>query len=84
MPAEKGDLEQLLNGAIADQQEQKQQVRGKEGPGVTDTENDRLLRAATAADRGQLRTAARLPRGSKTPPANGGESRGDRAAPSSE
>ena len=39
---------------------------GSKGPGAMETEdeNDRFLRAAKAADRGQLRTAARLLRGS--------------------
>ena len=71
--AEKGDLEQLLKGAIEDQEKQKQSERRSEGPGETDKENDRLLRAAQAVDRGQLRTATRLLRGSKTPPANGSD-----------
>ena len=66
--AEKGDLEQLLKGAIEDQEKQKQIERRSEGPGETDKENDRLLRAAQAADRGQLRTAATLLRGSKLLP----------------
>ena len=64
------NLEQLLHGAIEDQEKQTQQKRGSEGPGATDTEdeNDRLLRAAKAADRGQSRTAARLFRGPKLLP----------------
>ena len=48
--AEKGDLEQLLKGSIEDQEKQKQRERRSEGPGETDTESDRLLRAAQAAD----------------------------------
>ena len=48
--AEKGDLEQLLRGLIADQEKQKPKERRSEGPGETDGENDRLLRAAQAAD----------------------------------
>ena len=39
-----------------------------EGPGTTDKEDDSFRRAAEAADRGQLRTAARLLRGSKLLP----------------
>ena len=66
--AEKGDLEQLLKGAIEDQETQKQLERRSEGPGETDTESDRLLTAAQAADRGPLRTAARLLGGSKLLP----------------
>ena len=66
--AERGDLEQLLKGAIEDQERQKQLERKNEGPGETDKENGRLLRAAQAAERGQLRTAARLLRGSKLLP----------------
>ena len=49
--AEKGDLEQLLKGAIEDQEKQKQLERRSEGPGETDKENDRLPRAAQAAER---------------------------------
>ena len=75
--AEKGDLEQLLRGLIEDQEKQKQKERRSEGPGEADGEKDRLLRAAQAADRGQLRTAARLLRGSKTSPANRDDSRRD-------
>ena len=66
--AEKGDLEQLLKGAIEDQERHRQLERKNEGSGETDKENDRLLRAAQAAGRGQLRTAARLLRGSKLLP----------------
>ena len=68
--AEHGDLEQLLRGVIEDQEKQKKkkQERRSEGPGETDAESDRLLRAAQAADRGQLRTAARLLRGSNLLP----------------
>ena len=49
---------------------QKQQGRGSKGPGASDIadENDRFLKAAKAADRGQLRTAARLLRGSELLP----------------
>ena len=64
--AETGDPEQLLHGDTDDQEKQeKQEARGREGPGVTDTEDDKLLFAAKAANRGQLWTAARLSRGSK-------------------
>ena len=66
--AEKGDLEQLLRGLMEVQEKQKQQEKRSEGPGSTDAESDRLLRAAQAVDRGQLRTAARLLRGSKLLP----------------
>ena len=66
--AEKGDLEQLLTGLIEDQEKQKEQERRSEGPGEIDKESDRLLKAAQAADRRQLRTAARLLRGSKLLP----------------
>ena len=47
--AEKGNLEQLLNDAIEDQAKRKQQEKESKGPGAADT-----LRAARAADRGQL------------------------------
>ena len=58
--------EQLLHGVTDDQEKQeKQEARGREGPGVTDTEDDKLLKAAKAAKREQLWTAARLSRGSK-------------------
>ena len=68
--AEKRNLEPLLNDAIEDQEKQKQQESGSKGPGATDTEdeNDRFLKAAKAADRRQLRTAATLLRGSKLLP----------------
>ena len=62
---EKRDPQQLLKGAIEDQEKQKQIERRSEGPGETDKENNRLLWAAQAADRGQLRTAARILRGSR-------------------
>ena len=62
--AEEGYLEQLLKGAIDDQETEKQRERKDEGPGTTDKENDSFRRATEAADRGQLRTAARLLRGS--------------------
>ena len=76
--AEKGDLEQLLRGLIEDQEKHKQKERRSEGPGVKRTgKKDRLLRVAQAADRGQLRTAATLLRGSKTSPANRDDSRRD-------
>ena len=55
-------------GGIEDQERQKQLKRKNEGPGETDKENDRLLRAPQAADRGQLRTAVRLLRGFKLLP----------------
>ena len=55
-------------GAIEDQEKQEQLEKGDEGPGETDKENDRLLRASKAAERGQLRTAARLLTGSKLLP----------------
>ena len=45
--AEKGELP---NGAIDDQEKQRQQERRREGPGLADTENDKLLRAAIAAE----------------------------------
>ena len=64
----KGDLEQLLKGAIEDQEKQVQLERGDEGPDETDKEIDRLLRASKAAERGQLRKAAKLLRGSKLLP----------------
>ena len=50
--------------------DQKQLERKNEGPGEADKENDRLLRAAQAAGRGQLRTAARLLGGSKLLPSS--------------
>ena len=52
-------------GAIDDQEKEKQREQKIEGPGTTDKENDSFRRAAEAADRGQLRKAARLLRGSK-------------------
>ena len=60
--AEKGNLEQLMNDAINDQEKQTQQEKESKGPGAMDTENenDRFLRAAGPADRGQLRTSPRL------------------------
>ena len=63
--AEKGNLEQLLNDAIDDQERQKQQERGKQGSGC---HGHRFLRAAKAAERGQLQTAARQLGGSRLLP----------------
>ena len=60
-----------MNDFSDDQEKQKQQEKESKGPGATDTEdeNDRFLRAARAADReGNLRTSARLLRGSKLLP----------------
>ena len=61
---EEGDLEQLLHGAIDDQERHTHVVTWKESPGVTDAEDDKPPRAASRADRRQLNTAARLFRGS--------------------
>ena len=43
----------------------KQLENRNERPGATDTQNDRCLRVAKAADGGQLRTMDRLLRGSR-------------------
>ena len=66
--AEKGYLEQLLREPSTIQEKEKQREKKKEGPGTTDKEDDSFRRATEAADRGQLRTAARLLRGSKLLP----------------
>ena len=68
---EKGYLEQLLKGAIDDQEKEKQQEKKHENPGYTDRENDSFRRAAEAADSSQ--TAQRF----QTSPANGSDSRGE-------
>ena len=61
-------MEELLRLAIEDQEKEKQQEKKHEDSGNTDKENDSFRRAAEAADRGQLWTAARPLRGSKLLP----------------